>query len=97
MPSGQSIYHQKRKRRRLKPPDLKVVLRDLADCLEDARLLREDAKARNDHETVLKTIHATNQVASTYGKLFETAELDEKLRAVESFIHDKKAQNQSFR
>ena len=45
-----------------------------------------EAMQRNDDESLRRWLHLLTQMSGAYSKLVKTTELDEKLRAVESFI-----------
>lgn len=70
-----------RRRKRVKPGDLKALKSTLWSALEAARALLDD----DDTDTRLRAVHATSQAATAYRALYEAAEFDARLSAVEEF------------
>jgi hypothetical protein len=86
-----------RTKRKRNSGSLSALQRQLWHGLKIVDVALTEAMQRNDDESLRRWLHLLTQMSGAYSKLVETAELDAKLQAVESFIHDKKTQNQSFR
>jgi hypothetical protein len=86
-----------RTKRKRNSGSLSALQRQLWHGLKIVDVALTEAMQRNDDESLRRWLHLLTQMSGAYSKLVEIAELDEKLRAVESFINDKKTQNQGLR
>ena len=70
-------------RKPTKPGELKDVRLKVWRALVEAERLMYKAAAKDDHDRVLRSVHALSQASMTYAKLFEMQELTERIEALE--------------
>lgn len=74
------MSERKRRPRRAKPGDLSALKRELWAAIVTATDLLDD----DDREIRLRAVHATSQAAGAYRALYETADLEGRIAALEA-------------
>jgi hypothetical protein len=77
------------RKRRHKPGNLTQLRRVLWEVILEVEALLDESQRST--EVVLKSAHALAQLAGTYTKLVETADLEKRLAALEAALPQKRA------